>query len=270
MPKARQAVNIDETKRQIPDALRQVIGDCDWHQAGDGESDATVFRLVGDTTRFLKISSVYAQFPVSRDRQKLEWLQGKIAVPQILAYTETTTCQYLLMSEIRGMYPFHDDLAWTPEERIICLANAAKAFHSIPIKGCPFKWGIREQLAQVRENIGLDRIAVDDWEDEHKGKTIDQLHQELRAARPDSEVLVVVHGDMYPLNIHADPDTKQVNGFIDVGACGVGDRFTDLAVIVQAIGWHLGAKYIDFFFEQYGMPIDEQKVRFYQLMVEFY
>lgn len=263
-------MNIDDVKLQLPLSLQKIISECDWYSVSDGESDAAVFQLIGDTTRYLKISWVDAQFPVKTDKIKLDWLSDKITVPKVLAYQETTTHQYLLMSEIEGLFPFHADLDWSPEERIRCLAQAARAFHSMPIAGCPFKWGIEEQLAGARENIGLNRVAVDDWEDEHQGKTIEELYHELLAARPNDEDLVVLHGDMYPLNIHVDPSTKQVNGYIDVGACGIGDRYTDLAIIAQAIGWHFEPKYIDFFFEQYGIPLDAQKIRFYQLMTEFY
>ena len=263
-------MNIDDVKRQLPKTLQHLIDDYDWHPASEGESDAAVFHLVGNTTSYLKVSQVDAQFPVKTDKTKLDWLNGKIAVPKVLAYEESTTHQYLLMSAIEGLFPFHDNLDWTVEERIICLAQAARAFHSIPIDDCPFKWGTEEQLAGVRENIGLNRVAVDMWEDEHHGKTIEQLYRELLAAHPTNEDLVLVHGDMYPLNIHVNPSTKQVNGYIDVGACGIGDRYTDLALIAQAIGWHFDAKYIDFFFEQYGIPKDAQKIYFYQLMTEFY
>jgi aminoglycoside 3'-phosphotransferase-2 len=72
------------------------------------------------------------------------------------------------------------------------------------------------------------------------------------------------------MNIIAEPQSHALLGFIDVGGLAIADRYSDLAPIVSAIGWHLGKEGISRFFELYGISPDWDKLRFYQLLQEFY
>jgi aminoglycoside phosphotransferase len=257
---------------ELPTALQTIVADFAWHEMGEGESDARVFRLQqADTIRYLKVAARDAQFPVARDKDRLEWLSSRALVPEVLHYAESDAQQFLLMSAIEGLHPMHDDLNWSAQERITLLAEAARCFHALPIADCPFSARLDAQIEAARHNVENGLVRTDLLEPQWQNETPQSLFEKLLALKPASEDLVVVHGDLYPLNIRAHPTDKTLLGYIDVGAAGVGDRYIDLAVIVNAITWHLGTDAIESFFRAYGIEtVDTHKLQFYQLLNEFF
>lgn len=252
----------------LPESLKTVIGAAQWVRVGEGESGAEVWRL--DGLGYLKLSTKTALYPVLDDKLRLDYLAGRIHAPKVLHYAENETHQFLLMSALEGLHPMHDDLAWTGEERISFLAQAMRRLHALPIAECPFRESIPEQLARAKSNIEKGEIRLDLLEPEYQGRDLWELYAELEAMRPSAEDWVVSHGDSYPMNIIAEPETKELLGFIDVGSVAIADRYTDFAPIANAIGWHLGKESISRFFELYGIAPDWEKLKFYQLLGEFY
>lgn len=256
-------------QKKLPKSIKTLIGGDTWQTLSEGESDAEVIRLTGNIVRYLKVTAHDAQFPVKNDYERLNWLSGRIAVPEILAYEETETYQFLLMSEIAGIFPFHDDLDWSAQARIEFLAKAAHEFHSIPIESCPFRQSIEQQLATAKENVDLGRVRTDLFEPQYQGREPANLYAELLALKPDSQEWLMTHGDLYPLNIRADAKTHALLGFIDVGAAAIADPYTDFAPIANAIKWHFGESWIRVFFEAYAVEPDWDKLHFFQLLNEF-
>ncbi len=253
----------------LPSELKNLTQNAQRQHIAEGESDAEVYRLIDDTVRYLKVSSNDAQYLVKNDTLRLQWLDGKIATPKILHYSETDTHQYLLMSDCAGLHPLHDDLNWTAQQRIDVLIRAVRDFHAIQIDDCPFRVSFDEQIALARHNIEHNLVRQDLWDEENIGRSIEDLFAEFVSLKPSQEDWVVTHGDMYPMNIRVDEQTKQITGFIDVGAMAVADRYTDLVPITNAIGWHHGEVWVNTFWEQYGLRPDVSKLRFYQLYFEF-
>lgn len=248
----------------LPEKLQAGIGTAEWESVSEGESDARVYRLRDETVRYLKVSPITAHYPLKADALRLQWLAGKIAVPQLLHYEENDSHQYLLMSDCPGLHPLHDDLEWTVEERITLLANAAKDFHAIPLAGCPYRMTFDEQIARAKHNIENNLLREDIREKLFPGRSSEEIMAEIIALKPEEEDFVLTQGDMYPVNMRVDADSHTITGFIDVGAMSVADRYTDLAPIVNAIGWHHDKKWIARFFDLYGLPLNEEKLRFYQ------
>jgi aminoglycoside phosphotransferase len=258
-------------RNSLPRTIKNLTQNCEWQPISEGESDADVILLVGEDIRYLKVSSHKAQYPVRNDYERLNWLSGRILVPEILAYEESETQQFLLMAELKGIFPFHDDLDWSPQERITFLAQAARKFHALSIEDCPFRNTIEGQLAVAEVNIDLGRVRADLFEPQYQGRDPSDLYEKLVSLKPENQDWVVIHGDMYPLNIRADAETHELLGYIDVGDAAVADPYTDFAPIVNAIKWHFGEEWILYFFEAYGgIEPDWDKLRFYQLLNEFF
>jgi len=253
----------------LPDTLKQLIQSAQWQFVGEGESDATVYRLIDTETRYLKISSHSAQYTVKADYERLKWLSGKLPVPEIIHYTEDDIYQFLLLSECPGLHPLHDDLPWTVQTRMDVLVQSAKLFHTLSTENCPYHMSFDEQIALAEKNIDQGLVDVDDWDEENQGRTIEDLFAEFIALKPEKEDFVLTHGDLYPVNIRVDAESQQITGFIDVGAMAIADRYTDLAPLINAIGWHHEKQWVDTFFEQYGIQPDRDKLRFYQLFQKF-
>ncbi len=255
--------------KPLPPQLDYLKG-ATWQKMENGLSEADVYRLLDDeTTRYLKVSLKTARIPVSQEKERLLWLQDKIAVPQVLDYAETDTHQFLLMSECTGLHPLHDNLTWDAATRIRVLAQAARDFHALDRSDCPYRVTFDEQIARVQYRIEHGTIYTSHWTDDERARGTASLFEELLTLKPTHADWVLTHGDFYPVNMCVDESTQQITGFIDVGLLAIADRYTDLAPIVNAIGWHLPDEWIARFFEAYGTALDADKLRFYHLLYKF-
>jgi aminoglycoside phosphotransferase len=90
--------------------------------------------------------------------------------------------------------------------------------------------------------------------------------ERLLRTRPESESLVVCHGDYCPPNVLVEEWVAR--GFVDLDELGTADRWWDLAVATWSITWNLGPGYEDFFLEDYGIERDDHRMEFYQLLYD--
>ena len=60
------------------------------------------------------------------------------------------------------------------------------------------------------------------------------------------------------------------SGFIDVGECGIADRWFDLAICEKSIKRNYGEEYIPIFYQALGIVPDRFKIAYYLLMMELY
>lgn len=131
---------------------------------------------------------------------------------------------------------------WPEDDRprvVDALAAFMRRLHALPVDDCPF--------------------------DRRVGPT---LPVELRDSRPDSEDLVVCHGDPCLPNVLLDPVTLAVTGVVDVGRLGVADRWADLALTTRSLTSHLNPQYgswaADRFLAAYGTDPDPARSDFYR------
>lgn len=57
-------------------------------------------------------------------------------------------------------------------------------------------------------------------------------------------------------------------GFIDVGECGLADKWLDLAVCEKSIIRNYGKEYVDKFYELLGIVPDREKIDYHLLLLE--
>ena len=76
------------------------------------------------------------------------------------------------------------------------------------------------------------------------------------------------HGDTSLPNIFASQD--KFTGFIDVGECGLADKWFDLAICEKSIKRNYGEKYIDEFYKELNIIPEREKIDYYLLMMELY
>ena len=89
---------------------------------------------------------------------------------------------------------------------------------------------------------------------------------ELDRLRPDTEDLVVCHGDYCLPNVMI--SGGEVTGFVDLGELCVADRWRDLAVATWSVTWNLGPGFEDLFLDSYGIERDQQAETFYRLLYD--
>jgi aminoglycoside phosphotransferase len=97
--------------------------------------NSTVFEITsGDSRWFLKIGGRLA-----RECAGLRWLEGRLPVPQVVAFDQVGAVDVLLMTAVPGT-----NLAARAKSRpsaaiVEMLASALRAFHSVTARDCPFE-----------------------------------------------------------------------------------------------------------------------------------
>jgi aminoglycoside 3'-phosphotransferase-2 len=143
--------------------------------------------------------------------------------------------------------------------------------HALPIEACPFDERVSIRLARAQADIATGQIDPGRFDERNLGQSPIRLFNHLLATVPNSEDLVVVHGDATFTNILVNSDGKV--GFVDCGHCGKADRYTDLAVVVSDIDDRFGQEWIEPFFRAYGLGFDQwdrSKVRFFSDLYELF
>src|SRR3989344_1827276 len=117
---------IDWAKKELDDVVgveKELHGD---------QSD--VYRLHNPRgTFFLKISK-----KLSKERDKLKWLQGKLPVPKVISFTIIGAREALLLTAVEGVNLAQLAKEWPPEKVLRALATAVQKFHAVSTDDCPF------------------------------------------------------------------------------------------------------------------------------------
>jgi len=86
---------------------------------------------------FLKIGT-----KLTREKERLEWLNGKLSVPEVVGFMKIDDKEALLMTAIAGINLAVLKKEWSPEKVVDRLAEVIKKFHAVSTENCPF--GISE------------------------------------------------------------------------------------------------------------------------------
>lgn len=273
--KTASGIKIQSTKaviqmNSIPKALEKLIDGRSWEQITIGHSDATTYLLKGATSnQYLKIQPIISEENLYGEVEKLEWLHGKLPVPEVLYYNKDGRNEYLLMTEIKGMNAADQSHEPNVATLITQLALGLKTLHNLPIDRCPFDQTLAIKLNEAKRSVENGRVDEDEFDDERKGMKAADLFIELISTKPMDEDLVFTHGDYCLPNIIM--DNGKVTGYIDLGRAGVADKYQDLALALRSIKRNFGMEHIPLFLEAYGVKnLEEAKVHYYQLMDEFF
>jgi aminoglycoside 3'-phosphotransferase-2 len=251
----------------LPDALQQQIGAAEWHEDHLGMSGARVFRIVSATeTLFLKTVTGDAVRELADEAARIAWLNGRLPVPEIRYAGHEDETYYLLMTEVPGRDASKKPLP--PDQLTRLLAEGIKAIHALDITDCPFDHRLEKRLELVRARLDAGLITF--GEEGQNQSAYDQF-AELLKTRPASEDLVFTHGDYCLPNILINPDTGQINGYIDLGRAGVADRHQDIALCARSLAYNLSEEWVPLLYETYGPElIDPAKIEYYKLLDELF
>ena len=100
----------------------------------DYGDQSTVFKLHSPNGNyFLKIGA-----SLEKERNRLEWLDGKLPIPKIAGFTKINGKDVLLLSELEGKNLAVLSKEWSAEKVVDKLVNVLHKFHDIDTKNCPF------------------------------------------------------------------------------------------------------------------------------------
>ena len=231
-----------------------------------GKSGAEV-RLYKD--RVLKIEPC----SVSADNEyaMMQWLHDRLPVPEVLDREVFDGNSYLLMSRLQGSMIGIQKMKEQPMLLVQILVDTLRMLWSVDVTDSPCKDMLTFSLDIAKDSVARGLVDVDNVEPETFGEggfeSPKELLDWLISNRPKDDELVLSHGDCVPQNILMVGDKPC--GIIDLGRCGIADKWKDIALCCRSIEWHTGRKaYVDAFLGMLGVEPDYAKIRYYRLLDE--
>lgn len=258
----------------LPRSIRSLVGDRALVSEGIGMSGADVFYL---EDLVLKIEEDNRE---SRNNlAMLRWLEGKVPVPKVLAEETADGKRYLLMSRLTGTMACDSFWLTQPEMLAKLLADGLRMLWSVDASGCPCDQTLDWKLENARYLVESGLVDMEDAEPETFGEggfhSPADLLRWLEENRPEEQP-VLSHGDYCLPNVFF--DNGQAAGFLDLGRCGLADRWLDIAICWRSLrdnfnGTHGYADPVfepDILFRELDIDPDWEKIRYYLLMDELF
>jgi aminoglycoside 3'-phosphotransferase-2 len=255
-----------------PDALPESLSplkDLDWAPITLGESGAAVWRItLGDGNAvFLKSEALHPLAELPGEIERLNWLTRMgFKAPRVIDAEQSADRLWLLMSAVPGEDLTH--YADQPQTFIRAYAQGLKRLHALDTTTCSFNHGIEARLAEAEARVAAGLVDEADFDGERTGWTVGQILDWLHANRPQSEQLIVTHGDASTPNILA--LDGRFSGMVDCGRMGLADVWQDLALACRSIKFNVGQENVVPFLAAYGAEWDELKYRFYCTLDELF
>ena len=210
-------------------------------------------------TRYLKVEPRRPHGELLAEAERLRWLQGRLPVPALRYDGADERQSYMLTSEVPGNDASDERWLADPAHIVALLAEGLQLIHCQPIAGCPFDQRLHTELARAAANVAAGAVDASDFDEERVGRSAASLLDELHATRPSDEELVLIHGDCCFPNVVI--DGWALSGFIDLGRCGVADRYHDLAQAERSVRRNLGERWVAPFFAAYGIGVRRAVLR---------
>ena len=190
---------------------------------------------------------------LKQEYEILEWIDGRIPVPEALKYLKVGTTEYLITSGVKGTPVYQ-----LPVERRVdgvrVLAEALKMIHSLDTKGCPRISTIDDKIKQARKKVDTPY---------KKSKLADLEKVNV------SENIMFTHGDYCLPNILV-TDDGDLGGVIDWDYGGIADQYVDFVMCSWSLSLNYdekeaNKKWIPLFYKVYGLEkVDKVKLNYYE------
>lgn len=257
--------------RVLPQSVLKYVNGKDFTLDSIGQSGAQV-RCYADMV--LKIQQTGEE--PDREYAMMRWLQGRVPVPDILAFERADGYNYLLMRRLPGEMACADRYLKAPEALLHLLAQGMELLWRVDIRDCPAGDTLDRKLRRARERVESGWCDTDNVEPDTYGpngfRDPMELLVWLEQNRP-AEQPVLSHGDFCLPNVFL--SDGRVTGFIDLGHCGIADRYQDIALCCRSLRHNLEeTAHVPFdedrFFRALGVERDAEKIRYYILLDELF
>lgn len=258
----------------LPADLQALLVGASLHTVSSGESGTRVFRIVrpDGTAYYLKIADApWQQEELQAEKERLQWLQGRLAVPEVYAFGSDNICTFLLLSEIPGLASCDETFERDIPIVVRLLGEGLRLIHSVEIVDCPFDRRLIHSMVLAKRRVESGLIDESDFDEQRKERWAHELFETLVGIRPEVEDVVFTHGDYCLPNILLEPSPARIAGFIDWGRAGSADRCQDLALAARSLTYNFGPGWEPLLWEVYGLQtVDSAKIEFYKLLDEFF
>lgn len=212
--------------------------------------------------------------------EMMRWLEGKLPAPKVVAFEEDDAHSYLLMTRVKGKMCCDRYYMERPDELIPLLAKAIRMFWNVDIKDCPVMKDLDGELKKAEYRVEHGLVEISDAEPDTFGENgrfrdPEELLSWLKDNRPSYEP-VLSHGDLCLPNILI--ENGDISGFIDMGNCGIADKWEDIAMCYRSLRHNFDGTYDkvyqgidpDLLFKELGIEPDWEKIDYYILLDELF
>lgn len=258
----------------LPVSIRAMLGNQSYTLDRTGKSGAQILLFPHCV---LKIEPAGEES--NNEHTMLQWLQGRLPVPEVLASEAADGVNYLLMTRLPGQMacaqPYLDD----PALLMHCLAGALQMLWSVEVSQCPCGLTTERKLALAEYRVAHGLCNMDDSEPGTYGpggfRDPAALLDWLIRNRPQEDP-VFSHGDLCLPNVFLS-DTG-ISGFLDWGRSGTADRYQDIALCYRSLLHNFSGKYSgkqraadpSMLFQELHLTPDWEKIRYYILLDELF
>ncbi|MFN4136162.1 MAG: APH(3') family aminoglycoside O-phosphotransferase [Novosphingobium sp.] len=244
----------------------------DWRRSLVGESGCTVYQTMdphhGEI--YLKHGEGVFAHDVVAEHERLVWLGAFWPVPEVAGFHHERDQAWLMTRAVSGRTAWEvlGDADADAEAISFSLGRFLQRLHGIPANACPFDASHSIRLELARERIARGEVDEDDFDDARKGWSAAQVWSELQSLLPIRADKVVTHGDFSLDNLLV--EDGQITGCIDVGRCGMADRYQDIAIMWNCLG-EFGDQCRSAFLRGYGLDSpDDRRLSFFLLLDELF
>ena len=201
---------------------------------------------------------------LSKESMALDYLQGKISVPEKIFYEKYNGKSYILTKEVRGTMLCDDYFEEHPLEGIDIIVEAFNALYNIDYSDCIIDETIDTKIKEIESRFSSIKNEDIDEKVLNRFHNKDMILKYLKGNKP-KQIIGFTHGDMSLPNIFA--LDGHFSGLIDVGNAGLSDIYFDLVICEISIERNYGKEYIDTFYEKLGIEKDEFKSDYYRILM---
>lgn len=201
------------------------------------------------------------------EAERMVWAAAYFPVPAVVSVEKFDAGSVLITEGLPGRDA--TDPLWRGDlpSLVRALGRGLAVFHqSVGEEWCPYRFDLDRALAHVEHRVATDDIDPAGFHPEHADLTPATALERLLSTAPDTEDLVVCHGDYCPPNLLLTDGA--VTGYVDLGEVGVADRWWDIAVGGWSVVWNFGAEFEGLFYESYGVAADPDRINFYRLLYD--
>ena len=259
----------------IPQSIQKIVGDAPYTCDNIGMSGSAVLCYADMVLKIEPESEGFAN-----QLAMLRWLEGKLPIPKVLQAVTEDGKQYLLMSRMPGKMACSPEYMADPDRFVQQMADALHMLWQVDISACPKHHTLQDDLNKAQERVDQGLVRMDLVEPETFGpngfENPAALLTWLQENQPELEP-VLSHGDFCLPNVFL--DDGQISGFIDLGDCGVSDKWRDIAICHRSLRHNFNGRYAsnpvpdfdpDLLFEKLGIAPNWEKLRYYQLLDELF
>lgn len=234
---------------EVPERVHRLVGDAPF--VADPPIEAVWRNEVGGTTFFSPVHGAYVKWapagtPVdlAEEARRLRWVARFTRVPEVLDVGSDDEGAWLMTRAIPGRSAVDPVWLARPEDAVRAVGAGLRAFHDVvPLGTCPYDWGVAERAARAPDPAAVAALGPP----------------------PPVDRLVVCHGDACVPNTLLDDDGRWL-AHVDLGRCGVADRWADLAVATWSTQWNYGPGYEEQLLEAYGIAPDPFRTAYYRAL----